>query len=193
MGPLAYKREELFTYGDYRTWGDDERWELIDGIPYCMSPAPSPRHQILLADLVRQFTSYLLGKSCRAIPAPFDVRLVESDEHDDDITTVVQPDLSIICDRSRLDGAGYRGAPELVVEILSPGTVQKDLKVKFARYERAGVREYWIVDPAAKTVMIFSLGPDGRYGRPSVYLDTDQPQVGIFPDLEINLAAIFAE
>lgn len=193
MGPLAYKLEELFTYGDYRTWDDGERWELIDGVAFNMSPAPSPRHQILLADLVRQFTSYLQGKPCRAIPAPLDVRLAESDEHDDDITTVVQPDLSIVCDRSRLDDSGYRGAPDLIVEILSPSTAQKDLKIKFARYERAGVREYWIVDPAVKTVMVFMLGADGRYGRPSVYIDTDRPLVGIFPELEIDLEAVFAE
>ncbi len=193
MGPLAYKLEELFTYGDYRTWDDDERWELIDGVAYCMSPAPSPRHQIILADLVRQFATYLYGKSCVAIPAPFDVRLAESDEHDDDITTVVQPDLSVICDKSRLDSAGYRGAPELVVEILSPSTAQKDLKIKLARYERAGVREYWIVYPTEKTVLLFTLQGDGRYGRPSVYVDTDRPQVGIFPELEIDLTAVFAE
>ena len=193
MGPLAYKLEELFTYGDYRTWNDDERWELIDGVPFCMSPAPFTRHQLLLAELVRQFTNYLQGKPCRAIPAPFDVRLPETDESDDLVATVVQPDLSVICDKNKLDNAGYRGAPDLVIEILSPETAQKDLKIKFARYERAGVWEYWIVDPAAQTVMVFSLGADGRYVRPSVYIDTDRPLVGIFPDLEIDLAAVFAE
>ncbi len=193
MGPLAYKLEELFTYGDYRTWNDDERWELIDGVPYCMSPAPSPRHQLLLGELHRQFANWLRGKPCQVFIAPIDVRLAESDEHDDEITTVVQPDLSVICDKSRLDNTGYRGAPELVVEILSPSTAQKDLKTKLARYERAGVREYWIVDPAAKIVLVFILQGDGQYGRPSVYVDTDRPQVNIFPDLEIDLTAVFAE
>ena len=193
MGPLAYKLEELFTYGDYRTWNDDERWELIDGIPFCMSPAPKVVHQSILMELGKQFAVYLTGKPCKVFPAPFDVRLPEADENDDLVTTVVQPDLTVICDKGKLDEAGCRGAPDLVVEILSPGTAQKDLKIKFVRYERAGVREYWIVDPTAQTVMVFFLGADGRYGRPSVYVDTDRPLVGIFPDLEIDLAAVFAD
>jgi len=193
MGPLAYKLEELFTYGDYRTWSDDERWELIDGVPYCMSPAPKVVHQGILMELGTQFATWLRGKPCKVFPAPFDVRLPEQNESDDDVTTVVQPDLTVICDKGKLDDAGCRGAPDLVVEILSPSTAQKDLKIKFARYERAGVREYWIVDPAAKTVMIFSLGDDARYGRPSIHVDTDRPTVGIFPDLRIDLTAVFAE
>ena len=110
-----------------------------------MSPAPSPQHQLILAQLVRHFTNYLEGKPCVAIPAPFDVRLPEDDEEDDQVMTVVQPDLSVICDRSKLDNTGYRGAPELVIEILSPGTFRKDQTIKFARYERAGVQEYWKV------------------------------------------------
>ena len=193
MGPLAYKQQELFTYGDYRTWTDVDRWELIDGIPYDMSPAPSPRHQLILAQLVRRFTNYLDGKPCLAIPAPFDVRLPEADEDDDQVTTVVQPDLSVICDRSKLDNSGYRGAPDLVIEILSPGTYQKDQKIKFVRYERAGVREYWLVDPSARTVTVFSLEAVGLYGPPSEYPDTDRLRVGIFPDLEIDLSAVFVE
>ncbi len=193
MGPLAFKQEELFTYGDYRNWTDDDRWELIDGVPYDMSPAPSPRHQLLLAQLLRQFTNYLDGKPCLAIPAPFDVRLPEADENDDQVATVVQPDLSVICDRSKLDNAGYRGAPALVMEILSPKTAQKDLTIKFVRYERAGVPEYWIVDPAARNVKVFSLGANGRYGEPSVYPEASHPRVKIFPDLEIDLKAVFVE
>ena len=193
MGPLALKLEERFTYGDYVSWKDDERWELIDGVPYNMSPAPGAAHQSILMDLGKQFAVYLTGKQCKIFPAPYDVRLPEADENDDLVETVVQPDLSIICDKGKLDKAGCRGAPDLVVEILSPLTAQKDLKVKFNRYERAGVREYWIVDPSGKTVLIFTLGADGRYGRPQVFVDGDMAPVGIFPDLEIDLAAAFAE
>jgi Uma2 family endonuclease len=193
MGPFARKLDERFTYGDYLTWDDGERWELIDGVPYNMSPAPGSAHQSILMDIGKQFAVYLTGKQCKIFPSPFDVRLTEGDESDDQVETVVQPDLTIICDKVKLDDAGCRGAPDLVVEILSPTTAQKDMKFKFARYERAGVREYWIVDPAGKTVQIFTLGADGRYGRPQVFVDGDMAPVGIFPDLVIDLTAAFAE
>ncbi len=158
MGPLALKQEERFTYGDYLTWNGDERWELIDGVAYDMSPAPRVAHQRILMELGRQFATWLRGKPCQIFPAPFDVRLPEAGESDALVETVVQPDLTVICDKRTLDEAGYRGAPELVVEILSPSTAQKDLKIKFARYERAGVKEYWIVEPEGKTVQISRLG-----------------------------------
>jgi Uma2 family endonuclease len=193
MGPVALKLEERFTYGDYVTWDDGERWELIDGVPYNMSPAPRRLHQLALADLIRQFTVYLQGKPCQVYPAPFDVRLPEADEDDNLVETVVQPDISVVCDRGKLDDAGCRGAPDLIIEILSPGTAGKDLKVKFFRYERAGVLEYWIVDPVEKTVQAYQLGQNGCYGRPTVHIHTDRPQVGIFPELEIDLAAVFAD
>jgi Uma2 family endonuclease len=193
MGPLALKQEERFTYGDYVTWDDDERWELIDGVPYNMSPAPRVRHQAISRELVAEFVLYLRGKSCQVFAAPFDVRLPESDERDDLVETVVQPDLSVICDRGKLDEAGCRGAPDLIVEILSPGTAHKDLKVKFDRYERAGVREYWIVDPTGATVQIFILGPEGKYGRPTAFGAGDRITVGILPAMEIDLATVFAE
>jgi Uma2 family endonuclease len=193
MGPLARKLEERFTYGDYLTWDDDERWELIDGVPYNMSPAPRARHQRTLGELHRQFANWLLGKPCQVFLAPFDVRLPDAGESDDLVETVVQPDLSVICDKKKLDDAGCRGAPDLIVEILSPSTASKDLKVKFERYERAGVQEYWVIEPEGKTVQIFTLGEDGWYGRPRVHAAGDLAQVGIFPDLEIDLTTVFTE
>jgi Uma2 family endonuclease len=192
MGPLAMKLEDRYTYGDYLTWDDGERWELIDGVPYNMSPAPARRHQGILMDLSRQFATYLLDKPCKAYPAPFDVRLPEGDEADEAIATVVQPDLVIVCNPDKLDDKGCRGAPDLVVEILSPSTSGKDLKQKFNLYEQRGVREYWIVDPSGGTVMVFRLGKDGRYGRPEVYSDEDAAPVGIFDDLVIDLRTVFA-
>ena len=193
MGPVALKLEERFTYGDYVTWQDNERWELIDGVPFNMSPAPGSAHQSILMDLGKQFAVYLSGKPCKVFPAPYDVRLPNADESDDRVETVVQPDLSIICDRKKIDKAGCRGAPDLVVEILSPGTAQKDIKVKFERYERAGVRQYWIVEPEGKTVQIFTLGVDGTYGRPQMYVDGDKVPVSLFSDLVIDLTSAFAE
>ncbi len=193
MGPLALKQEERFTYGDYLTWDDGERWELIDGVPYNMSPAPRLRHQAISRELLTEFALHLRGNSCQVFAAPFDVRLPELDESDDLVETVVQPDLSIICDRTKLDDAGCRGAPDLIVEILSPSTADKDLKVKFHRYQRAGVREYWIVDPTGSTVQIYTLGVDGKYGRPESFSAVDRLTVGIFPELKIDLATVFAE
>ena len=190
---MALKRDERFTYGDYLTWDDDERWELIDGVPYNMTPAPRVAHQRILGEMYLQFGNWLKGKLCQVFIAPFDVRLPEAEEPDDLVETVVQPDLLVICDKKKLDDAGCRGAPDLIVEILSPGTAGKDLKEKFSRYERAGVREYWIVDPLGKTVQVYRLGQNGSYGRPAVYVHTDRPQVGIFPELEIDLAAVFAD
>ena len=193
MGPLALKREERFTYGDYLTWDDDQRWELIDGVPYNMSPAPTVRHQAISRDLLVGFASHLQGTPCQVFAAPFDVRLPESDESDEQVETVVQPDLLVVCDKTKLDAAGCNGAPDLIVEILSPSTAHKDLKVKFERYERARVQEYWIVDPNGSTVQIYTLGAEGRYGRPEAYGAVDRVSVGIFPDLEIDLAVVFAE
>jgi Uma2 family endonuclease len=193
MGPLALKLDERFTYGDYLTWDDDKRWELIDGVLYDLTPTPWLAHQRILMELGFQVATYCVGKPYKVFYVPLDVRLPKADECDELVDTVVQPDLIVICDKSKLDKAGCRGAPDLVVEILSPWTAQKDLTVKFARYERAGVREYWIVDPDEKSVRIFMLGPDGRYGPSRLFLDGDSVNVGIFPDLEIDLAPVFTE
>ena len=191
MGALAEKREELYTYGDYLLWDDGERWELIDGVAYNMSPAPNRRHQQIATELTRQFATFLLDKPCQVYSAPFDVRLPEGDEAESDISTVLQPDISVICDLHKLDDAGCVGAPDLIVEILSPSTSRKDHKEKFYRYERAGVKEYWLIDPSANTVTVFKRGTDKRYGRPDVYGDDEKIVVGILPDLEIDLTLVF--
>ena len=191
MGPLAEKREELYTYGDYLQWDDGERWELIEGVPYNMSPAPNRRHQEISGELHRQFATFLLDKPCQVYAAPFDVRLPEGDEAESEISTVLQPDIAVICDSHKLDDAGCIGAPDLIVEILSPSTARKDHKEKFLRYERAGVKEYWLADPSANTVTVFKLGTDKRYGRPDVYGGEETLVVGIFPDLKIELELVF--
>ena len=191
MGALAEKREELYTYVDYLQWDDGERWELIDVVPYNMSPGPNRRHQEISGELHRQLATYLLDKPCNVYASPFDVRLPESDEAENDISTVLQPDISVICDPRKLDDAGCIGAPDLIIEILSPSTARKDHKEKFNRYERAGVTEYWLVDPSANTVTVFKLGTDNRYGRPDVYSDDETIVVGILPELTIELTLVF--
>jgi Uma2 family endonuclease len=185
--------KDLYTYGDYAKWPDEERWELIDGVPYNMSPAPSRTHQRILGDLHRQIANYLIGKTCEVYIAPFDVRLPKGNEKDEQIDTVVQPDLVVVCDREKLDERGCKGAPDLVIEVLSPYTAGKDMKIKLALYERVGVREYWIVDPVNKTVQVYQLEIEGRYGRPGIYTDIDHIKVGLFPDLEIELSSVFRE
>jgi Uma2 family endonuclease len=194
MGLPAQKKNERYTYKDYLTWPEQERWEIIDGIAFDTTPAPSFNHQKILVELLRQFATYLLDRQCVALVAPFDVRIPLHDGHDDDIDVIVQPDLVVVCDRKKLDEKGCKGAPDLIVEILSPHTASKDMKEKFNLYERAGVKEYWIVHPAEKILEIFSLDEHARYGRPERYADQDKASVGLFEgDLVMDLGLVFRD
>lgn len=163
MGNPALAPQERYAYRHYRTWPDSERWELIEGRAWAMSPAPARRHQKISGRLLSQLLILLEGEKCEAYSAPFDVLLPEGDEADDDVACVVQPDILVICDKSKLRDYGARGAPDLVVEILSPSTSRKDLNEKFRLYEKHGVREYWIVDPVGKWLCVYCLGAEGRY------------------------------
>ena len=191
MPHMQRQLEERFTYGNYRTWPEDERWELIDGVVYDMSPAPSRFHQGLITEFIFQFRAYLQDKSCRIYAAPFDVRLPDGDEPDDDIVTVVQPDLVVVCDRNKLDERGCKGAPDLIIEILSPSTVSKDLHDKFKLYERVGVKEYWIVHPQDQTVMVFRR--EGEvFGRAAMFAREGQIKIPLLGDLVIDLQQAFS-
>ena len=163
MGDPNLAPDERFTYRHYRTWPDSERWELIEGQAWAMSPAPSRHHQGLVGRLFAEMDAFLRGKPCRAYLAPFDVLLPEGDEQDDDVYSVVQPDIVVYCDRSKLTEAGARGAPDIAVEILSPWTSKKDLNEKFRLYEKHGVREYWVVDPAARSLWVYRMTSSGRF------------------------------
>ncbi len=193
MGYPAKNEDQRYTYGDYLKWLDDERWELINGTAYNMTPAPSVQHQRIVIELARQFANYFQGKACEVFVAPFDVRLPQGDEKDEDIDTVVQPDIVVVCDPGKLDEKGCRGGPDLVVEIISPSTVRKDLKEKLNLYERASVKEYWIFHPSDKTVMIFKPDTRGRYGRPEVSTPDDSIKTSLFEDLTIDLKSVFRE
>lgn len=188
--PLPQKDRE-YSYADYLNWPEDERWEIIDGVPY-MQATPSPVHQSISGELFRQFANYLLGKPCQVFPAPFCVRLTDGDEkRNEDIKKVVEPDITVICDKSKMDEKGYNGAPNLIIEILSPSSIKHDRITKFNKYEQAGVKEYWIVEPEGKIVSVFILQENNRYGRPDIYTEDDHIQVSIFPDLEIDLKTAF--
>ncbi|MDA8427122.1 MAG: Uma2 family endonuclease [Treponema sp.] len=164
MGDPAVTPRERFTYRQYLSWPDPERWELIDGQAWSMSPAPARRHQIVVGRLYAAIYDFLKGKSCQAFVAPFDVLLPQGGEPDGEVDTVVQPDIVVYCDKSKLTYAGARGAPDLAVEVLSPSTSKKDLAEKFALYERQGVREYWVVDPGNGAVQVWRLESAGGYG-----------------------------
>jgi len=191
---LAMKNADMsYTYADYLQWNDNERWELIGGVAYNMSPAPSRKHQEISQNLSRKIGNYLEGKSCKVYAAPFDVRLPLGDEEDKRTGNVVQPDIVVVCDSAKLDDRGCTGAPDLIIEILSPSTAKKDMVVKLHLYEKAGVKEYWLVHPTDHTVTVFMLGNDGRYGRFEMYDQSDQLAMGIFSDFVLDLKDVFSE
>ena len=184
--------ERKYTYHDYRGWPEEERWELIDGIAYDMSPAPSRKHQGLSREIGKPIVDHLSGKPCQVYFAPFDVRLPRfTDEPDDAVETVVQPDIVVVCDTTKLDDRGARGAPDWIIEILSPSTAVKDLKIKQELYERHGVRELWFVHPTDRTVMVFVLGTDGAFSKPRFHGPEEKVRSAVLTDLEIDLKAVF--
>ena len=174
------------TYADYLTWPDGERAELIDGIAYIREPpAPSRFHQELAGELYLQIRLALEGTSCRAYVAPFDVRLPKAGEPDRQIDTVVQPDVLIVCDRRKLDKRGMRGAPDWVAEVLSPTTAGHDQIVKVPVYERAGVREVWLVHPTDRMLTIYRLD-EGRYGPPAILELKGRTEIVAIPGVSID-------
>ena len=192
MGVLKIKTDN-FTYADYLLWDDGKRWEIIEGWAYDMSPAPKKQHQSVSMKLSNAFFNYLKGKKCRVYAAPFDVCLCEKNSSDDEIETVVQPDISIFCDTSKLNERGAKGSPDLIVEILSESTQKKDLTTKLLLYQKHSVKEYWIVDPSNKTLIINKLDSKGRYYIEKEYTSTEKVKVGIFEDFEIELESVFEE
>lgn len=188
---MALQQENRnYTYAEYLTWPEDERWEIINGIPY-MQAALTWQHQRISGELFRQISNYLLHKSCQVFASPFDLRLAYANIKDEDSMNVYQPDLLIICDKSGLKGTGFYGVPNLVIEIVSPSTAKNDKLLKFNMYEKAGVKEYWIVEPDTKLISVFILQNNNRYGRPEIYTENDNVEVSIFTDLIIDLDTVF--
>jgi Uma2 family endonuclease len=189
--PLKNERSD-YRYSDYLSWPEDERWELIDGIAY-MSAVPSRRHQEIQVELLRQISNYLSGKTCRVYGSPFDVRFAGKDDLDNDIRDVVQPDITVVCDKSKLDDKGCKGSPDFIIEIVSPSTASIDYIKKLALYEKNKVKEYWIVHPTDEIVMIYRLNVHNKYERAEIYSKEDEVRVGIFSDLAIGLDEVFKE
>ncbi|MDR3172406.1 MAG: Uma2 family endonuclease [Treponema sp.] len=173
--------EDIYTYADYLEWNDGKRYELIDGRAYMLA-APSTDHQSISGELFRQFSNFLLGKSCRVFAAPLDVRLFDK--------TVVQPDLLVVCDKTKLDKRGCNGAPDMVIEIVSPSNGAEEMLRKFQKYLQAGVREYWVVDLDDRVIQVHILDK-GRYIS-SVYDGDAVVPVSILPGFSVELNALWS-
>jgi len=181
-----------YSYADYLTWKFTERLELIKGKIFKMSPAPNVLHQQVSMQLTKLVLKAMSGMPCKLFSAPFDVRLYDSkkSKNNEDVYTVVQPDLCVICDPNKLDEHGAIAAPELVIEILSPGNSKKEMKFKYDLYEEAGVLEYWIVDPSHKTVLVFLL-ENGKFVGQHPLIDEDKMVSKLFPELDFLVGDVF--
>jgi Uma2 family endonuclease len=189
MGALP-KEERRFTYADYKDWelAVGERYELIYGEAFAMA-GPNTRHQAVLVELSSQFRVYLRGKPCQVFPAPYDVRLFYEENESDD--TVVQPDIMVICDKNKIGPEGCRGAPDLVIEILSPSNTAIEMERKFSLYQEAGVREYWIVDSKNNTIRVHCFQDSAVLTN--TYKSADTVPVTVLPGFSIELEQVFAE
>lgn len=186
---FALEKGKHYTYRDYLSWPDDVRCELIDGEVYMMTPAPLLTHQDVVGEIFRQAANALVGKPCRALVAPLDVRLPKRDEADEETDVVVQPDVMVVCDSNKLDRRGVRGAPDWVVEVLSPSSAGRDQIEKRRIYERHGVPEYWLVHPTDRVLTIYRL-QQGEYGKPDVFKLEGSTPVGVLTGVSIDWQAL---
>ena len=185
MQSLSKRDDKRHTYGEYLEWPSDVRYELIEGQAFAMSPGPDLAHQDLVGEIFVQVSVALRGKSCRAFVAPLDVRLPHGDEPDDQVDSVVQPDVIVVCDEKKLDRLGVSGAPDWVVEVLSPATASHDQVRKRRIYERSGVREFWLVHPTDRVLMVYRLAGE-EYGKPDTQVLEGQTPVGVLPGVVIH-------
>ncbi len=179
---------KTYTYTDYLKWQFKTRVELILGKVFKMSPAPSPIHQEVVSALNAALYHFLKEKDCKVFPAPFDVRL---DRDQNGIHTVVQPDICVICDLTKIDERGCNGAPDLIIEIISPATARKDLHEKYDLYERSGVNEYWIIHPFERTLTTFRLQMNGTYQPGKPLTEGDQVISSVIEGFTLNLSDVF--
>jgi len=177
-----------YTYWDYLRWQFKERVELIKGKVFKMSPAPGSVHQKISGNLSYPIHSFFFKKTCAVFVAPYDVRLPIPRADKD--STVVQPDLCVICDESKIDARGCNGAPDLVVEILSPGNIRHEMDTKFQLYQESGVKEYWIVVPATKAIFVYVL-KNGQYEGSKPFAEGMTVESRLFPDLKVVVDDVF--
>ncbi|HAS83573.1 MAG TPA: Uma2 family endonuclease [Verrucomicrobia bacterium] len=178
---IAYK-DSTFTWSDYRSWPDDERWEIVGGEAFDMSSAPLTRHQLIVGELTGQMYAHFKGHRCRVWPAPVDVKLSEED--------IVQPDLLVVCDPAQIQRTYIEGAPALVIEVLSEASLFHDRVRKMGLYARSGVREYWLVTPYPHLIEVYELAGDA-YTLRGGYTRDDTLASPSFPALHLDLASVF--
>ena len=188
---LALRDTAHHTYGDYLTWPEDVRYELIAGVAYLMSPAPTVRHQSIAGEIFRQLANALESHRCQVLIAPVDVVLPRADEVDERVDTVVQPDLLVVCDPAKIGEKRVRGAPDLVVEVLSPATAAHDMVLKRRIYEQAGVREYWLIHPIDRVLTVYRL-EDREFGKPDVQELKGDTTVGVLSGVTIQWDVLVA-
>lgn len=186
---LSLRDRKHHTYGEYLTWPEDVRYELIDGVAYLMAPAPDLAHQDVAGEVFSQLHVQLVGKPCRAFVAPVDVRLPKGKEADEDIDTVVQPDVLVVCDESKPGHRGVRGAPDGVLEVLAPSTASHDQVAKRRIYERAGVKEFWLVHPMDRVLTIYRL-IGAEYGKPDVQELKGATDIAVLPGVRVEWDAL---
>ena len=192
--PIPAETKPTYTYADYLSWPDDERWELIHGKPFNMTPAPKPQHQRIVTRLAAQFVNILKGNPCEPFVAPFDVRLPSTEDADKQTNdTVVQPDISVVCDPDKIDDLGCLGPPDLIVEVLSEKTGSRDESCKLKLYEEQDVREYWLVNPWDQTVRIYNLNADAKYDFPRFFTKLEIADSHAIQGLKVDLNDVFPE
>jgi Uma2 family endonuclease len=181
-----------YTYADYLKWNFEERVELIKGKIFKMSPSPNTAHQRISSRLHLAIGNYLQGKKCEVFSAPFDVRIPRKSKDNKDIITVLQPDICVICDAAKIEEQGCLGAPDFVIEILSPANRKKELKYKHNIYQEAGVKEYWVIDPTDKSVQVYLLLDSKLLADGHLYAeDQDIVTSTTIPGLSVDLSALF--
>jgi Uma2 family endonuclease len=180
-----------YTYADYLQWKFKERLELFRGKIFKLG-APNLSHQTVGGKLFYELYNFMKGKTCLVFIAPFDIRLpVKNRKKDNEITTVVQPDVGVVCDPAKIDERGICGAPDLVVEILSPGNSKKEVTLKYELYEEAGVREYWVINPTEENLVVFLLNAEGKFGNAKMYAGGQRLSAATVPGFSIEVDEIF--
>lgn len=181
----ALRDHNRYTYRDYARWPEDERHELVDGAAWLIAPAPGVDHQTIAFEVAFQIRQALEDDPCRVLVAPVDVLLPRGDEADADVDTVVQPDALVVCDPAKVSPRGVRGAPDWVLEVLSPASASHDQTRKLAAYERAGVREYWLAHPVDQVLTVYR--HDGSaFGRPGIQALAGTTAIQVLPDVVVD-------
>jgi Uma2 family endonuclease len=190
MAGSSKKKQQKYSYADYLTWDEDNRYEIIDGEVFDMT-SPGVLHQRIVTELSRQMANFFDSKSCEVFVAPLDVLLAKNVSRSDEVFTVVQPDIMVVCDPKKIEERGIVGAPDLVVEIISPSTAGKDNIIKPRVYEQAGVKEFWLISPLERLIRVNKLGKEGLFGREDIYDDTAQIEIAQFAGLSIDCRRLF--